>query len=75
MIYKSATPVVRHAAESHKAGSMSFTQHVEMAAGCFTCWLETTSCDHHAVIAQAAALMRVHQRVSKTDELLFRQAH
>ncbi len=75
MIYKSATPVVRHADESQKAGTMSFTQRAEMAAGCFTYWLEKTSCVHHAVIAQASALRRAHQRVSKSGQLLFRQAH
>jgi hypothetical protein len=71
---KSATPVARHPAESSRVGYMDFTQRTEMATGCFICWLEKTSCDHHAVIAQASAMMRAHQRVSKSDEVLIRQA-
>jgi hypothetical protein len=53
----------------------SHIQSAEKTAGCFNCWLEKTSCVHHAVIAHASALMRAHRRVTKVDGALNRQAH
>lgn len=62
-------------ATSPGPGYMSLKRHAEMASGCFNCWLEKTSCEHNAVIAQASALMCAHQRVSKVDDVLSQQAH
>jgi hypothetical protein len=62
-------------ATSPRPGYVSPIQPAEIATGRFNCWLEKTSCDHHAVIAQASALMRAHQRVSEADHVLNRQAH
>jgi hypothetical protein len=76
MASKGLNPVGDHAvAKSSGQEHISLNQSAEMATGCFNCWLEKTSCDHHSVIAQASALMRAHQRISKVDGVLNRQAH
>jgi hypothetical protein len=76
MICKGVNLVDGHAvATSTGPGYMSLSRRAESATGRFNCWLEKTSCDHLAVIAQASALMRAHRRVSKVDDLLNRQTH
>jgi hypothetical protein len=47
----------------------------DMAMGRFDCWLEKTACNHHLVVAQASALMRVHQRISTNDCAMNRRTH
>jgi hypothetical protein len=76
MTCKGVNPVGdRAVAMSSGPGYMSLNQPAEMVAGRFDCWLEKTSCDHRAVVAQASALMLAHQRVNRSDGVLNRQAH
>lgn len=76
MSYKDGNPGGGYAvATSPRQGHLSLTQRAENTTGRFDCWLETTSGKHRAVVAQASAVMRAHQRVSKAGDALNRRTH